>query len=198
MEEFLKYFLDGSTESAAVLAALASEGKSAAESIVGDFQGMREAQAPVADAFAQLEINATENLQNIAVCYKETVQEITNASNVDFTPFLQAVDTAFSNVGITLETAGKDAAEGLSTGISENAGQVESASAALGQTVVDTVRKVLDSHSPSQVMDEIGQGIPTGMSEGIKAKNPELESTVDSMAQTIVEKTEKNRSRRHE
>ena len=151
---------------------------------------MREAQAPVADAFAQLEINATENLQNIAVCYKETVQEITNASNVDFTPFLQAVDTAFSNVGITLETAGKDAAEGLSTGISENAGQVESASAALGQTVVDTVRKVLDSHSPSQVMDEIGQGIPTGMSEGIKAKNPELESTVDSMAQTIVEKTE--------
>lgn len=191
MEEFLKYFLDGSTESAAVLAALASEGKSAAESIVGDFQGMREAQAPVADAFAQLEINATENLQNIAACYKETVQEITNASNVDFTPFLQAVDTAFSNVGITLETAGKDAAEGLSTGISENAGQVESASAALGQTVVDTVRKVLDSHSPSQVMDEIGQGIPTGMSEGIKAKNPELESTVYSMAQTIVEKTEK-------
>lgn len=94
-------------------------------------------------------------------------------------------------MGITLETAGKDAAEGLSTGISENAGQVESASAALGQTVVDTVRKVLDSHSPSQVMDEIGQGIPTGMSEGIKAKNPELESTVDSMAQTIVEKTEK-------
>lgn len=189
IEAFARNFTDGSAESAAALAGLASASDEEIAQIIGSMQQVDTYKDSLATLFATLETDLTGSLDNIKSEYSAAIEEISGTSgNVDFSAFIEAVDAAFSDVGVTFQTIGSDAGTGLAEGISSSSGEASTQATAMAQGVVDAVRAALDSHSPSVVMDNIGQGVGEGLANGIEKNASMVSSAAEKMAQELTEK----------
>ena len=71
------------------------------------------------------------------------------------------------SAGPAMYQAGVDAAQGLAAGLKSQLASVDAAISQLAQSIVNTIKKALKSHSPSLVMAEIGLSIPQGVAMGI-------------------------------
>lgn len=72
------------------------------------------------------------------------------------------VSTSYSN-------AGTDAAKGFEDGILSEADSVDAAAGEIAQGALDTVKEVLEIHSPSKKMEGLGRYYDEGLGSGIKA-----------------------------
>ena len=189
IEAFARNFTDGSAESAAALAGLATASDDEIRQIMASMAQVDTYKDSLATLFATLETDLTGSLETIKTDYAAAIEEISGTgANVDFSAFIDAVDAAFSNVGVTFQTIGSDAGNGLAAGISASSGEASSQATAMAQAVVDAVRTALDSHSPSVVMDNIGQGVGDGLAQGIQKNASKVTSAAEQMGQQLTEK----------
>lgn len=77
---------------------------------------------------------------------------------------------------------GKDTIKGLVNGLKDGTISIVDIVSNIGKKIIDTIKKILDIHSPSRVMFEIGKFIVEGLVNGIKA----VISTVGDVAGHIV------------
>lgn len=188
IEKLAATFTTMSDDSAAALANLATASDEEIARIIASMSEVDAYKDTLAAIFAELDVDLQGSLDTLSQNYADTITEITGASgNIDFTPFLTAVETAFSDIGVTFETAGTDAGTGLATGIEGSQGQAEGAATAMAQAVIDATRAALQSHSPSQVMHEIGAGVPQGLADGIDETAPTAMSSIEALCQDIVD-----------
>lgn len=85
-----------------------------------------------------------------------------------------------------MEEKGKDTVDGYNQGISENASSSEKETKTWIQKVVEKVRSVLDSHSPSRVFKTIGKDTVDGFNEGIQNNQSKSITTASSFVNNIV------------
>ena len=189
IEAFARNFTDGSAESAAALAGLATASDDEIRQIMASMAQVDTYKDSLASLFATLETDLTGSLDTIKTEYAAAIEEISGTSgDVDFSAFIDAVDAAFSDVGVTFQTIGSDAGAGLAAGISASSGEASAQATAMAQAVVDAVRTTLDSHSPSVVMDNIGQGVGDGLAQGIQKNASKVTSAAEQMGQQLTEK----------
>lgn len=186
IEEFAKNFTDGSAESAAALAGLAQASDAEIQNIISSMAQVDAYKDQLSSVFAELNTDLSGSLETLKEDFAEAVQEITGAgSEVDFSGFIDAVDTAFSEVGVKFQTVGAEAGEGLAAGIGDGTGAAESQATAMGQAVVDAVRAALQSHSPSVVMQQIGQSAGEGLQLGLSESSDMVVEAAQQLGQTL-------------
>lgn len=192
IEEFARNFTDGSAESAAALAGLASASDEEIAQIIASMEQVDIYKDSLSSLFASLETDLTGSLDNIKTQYSDAIEEISGVgATVDFSAFIQAVDDAFSSVGVTFENIGTDAGSGLAAGIDASSGTASTSASAMAQAVIDAVRTTLDSHSPSVVMDNIGQGVSEGLAQGIDKQAAKVAASSERIAQQLTQNMEK-------
>ena len=176
---------DGSTESAGYLATIIEK----IEELGGSTEGMStDAETFVENfnaAFAKTEEAKTSFAETVAAIetdFDDTIAALEQAAGeVDFSGFTEALETAFSDVGVDFSSIGKDAGSGLATGITESSESVSFAASDMAQGAIDAARNTLDSHSDSRVMIEVGKDFVGGMVTGVKSRQSELENLIQDM-----------------
>lgn len=186
IEEFAKNFTDGSTESAAALAGLASASDEEIQNIMNSLAQVETYKDQLASVFGELDSDLRGSLSTLKDEFAETVQEITGAGeDVDFSGFIEAVDAAFSDVGVQFQTVGTQAGEGLAAGIGDGTGEAEAQATAMGQAVVDAVRSALQCHSPSAIMQTVGQNVGEGLQLGLLESSDMVIESAKQLGQTL-------------
>lgn len=187
VDEFLAKVADGSTESAAILLGLSTASDEEFAKVVAAMNRVGDNESKVTGDLALLRTNLTGELGLLAQEFENTVNTINHTTGeVDFGPFNDAVKTAFENVGAKFETIGSDTGLGLQNGITMSSGQVYGAANDMAQGIVDAVMTVLDEHSPSRVMHEIGENVNLGLAEGIDAESETVTDTAAELGEHVV------------
>lgn len=182
-------FADGSAESAAALQGLAGATDEEIARIISTMDQVSESRDTLAGNFAALNTNLTGAISGFADQYEAEVQRITGTTeNVDFGPFLKAVETAFSEAGAKLTTVGEDAAKGLSSGIETGSGEVLIAADTLGKGVIDALKTALDSHSPSRETEKIGEDADEGLAKGVSGHSDLVLNAADDLGSRLRER----------
>jgi hypothetical protein len=79
-----------------------------------------------------------------------------------------------------------DFVAGLVGGFMDGIAKVENAASNLAHAAIDAVRNIFKSHSPSQVMMDLGVGIPEGMAQGIaRGSNKAADASADMSADVM-------------
>lgn len=186
IEEFAKNFTDGSAESAAALAGLASASDDEIQNIMSSLAQVDSYKDQLSSVFAALNEDLSGSLSELKDKFAEAVQEITGAGeDIDFSGFIDAVDSAFSEVGVEFQTVGTQAGEGLAAGIGDGTGEAEAQATAMGQAVVDAVRSALQCHSPSAIMQQIGQNVGEGLQLGLVEGSDAVVESARQLGQTL-------------
>lgn len=98
---------------------------------------------------------------------------------------LSSVKGALAGAGTALIGAGRAIVDGLVAGIQGAAGRVTGAAKALVDKIPSTVKKLLNIHSPSKVMEYIGREIPNGLIKGMKSKNAKIRQATAALANDV-------------
>jgi TP901 family phage tail tape measure protein len=88
--------------------------------------------------------------------------------------------------GINLYAIGKNIIQGLARGISSMASAVVDRVRDIANSVTRTIRNVLDIHSPSRVMMEIGRYAVQGLIVGIESESSNLRKAAEKMSDALV------------
>lgn len=189
VERLAAKFSDGSEESAAALRALSGATDTEIAQIIATMDLTEEAKQNLAARFSSLDVDVSGTLAAIASEYEQTVLSINQETeNVDFTPFTDAVEAAFGEVGAIFEVVGTDIGSGLSKGIDSSTEEKVSWSAnAMGEEVLNAVKTVLDSHSPSKEMESIGEDAGTGLAQGLDNEKEHVHASAEALGADIVE-----------
>ncbi|MEU8035713.1 phage tail tape measure protein [Streptosporangium sp. NPDC049078] len=97
------------------------------------------------------------------------------------------IDAVFANAKTWLLQAGKDLLIGFINGVKAMAQEVVDTVSGITQKMVDTAKRVIDSHSPSKVFDQIGRWTMQGLIQGLTAEGANVESTVKDLVGKIKE-----------
>ncbi|MGA5764474.1 phage tail tape measure protein [Nonomuraea bangladeshensis] len=97
------------------------------------------------------------------------------------------VKAVFASAGTWLLQAGRDAIQGFINGVREKAQQAVDAVRGIGQSVIDAAKKVIDSHSPSKVFEQIGKWTVEGLVKGLRDNEQSAVDTVKGMVGKIKE-----------
>ena len=168
IDEFALNFTDGSAQSAAALAGLANASDEEIQRIIDAMHRTDEAREALSGIVGDLQVDLQGQLETITSDFEQMVTDINGAcTDADFSALVEAVATAFEDVGVQFQQVGADAGAGLAQGITLSTGEAATASTAAGQAVIDAMRDVLQCHSPSAVTIEIGQNTDEGLAQGI-------------------------------
>ncbi|WP_420768760.1 phage tail tape measure protein [Parageobacillus thermoglucosidasius] len=88
--------------------------------------------------------------------------------------------------GINLYSVGRNIIQGLARGISSMASAVVEKVRDIANSVTKTIRNVLDIHSPSRVMTEIGKYVVQGLVVGIESESGNLRKAAEKMSDALV------------
>lgn len=99
-------------------------------------------------------------------------------------PRVKKILEAFKSAGMAVFEIGKDIIMGLINGIKD--GSILDTIKDIGQTIIDTFKKIFDIHSPSRVMFDIGKNIIEGLLNGIKWIVDQVFGLVQHIGSTIV------------
>lgn len=80
--------------------------------------------------------------------------------------------------------------EGLAAGIDEQRSAVEDSSKAVAETPINTVEGILDTHSPSRVMEIIGENASVGLANGIIARQWDVIQAARAVAMSAIAELE--------
>ena len=120
------------------------------------------------------------------------IQGVKNAFSSGFSAIIGIVKTAvsniisaFGNLGSQLFTIGVQAVQGLANGIKSRISAVGTEARALASNVANSIRSVLDIHSPSRVTHALGEQAGQGLANGLKAKQSEVAKAAQATADTV-------------
>lgn len=85
----------------------------------------------------------------------------------------------------SMDTIGGNASAGLANGINARSGEAVAAAAALAAAVQATLQSVLQIHSPSRVMMQLGEYVTQGFAEGIESQLGLVNRAADRMTGSI-------------
>lgn len=94
---------------------------------------------------------------------------------------------ALGDVGAWLADVGRHVVEGLANGIKNAASLVTGAARFLAGLLPEWVRKTLDIHSPSRVMQALGEFAGAGFVKGIRGTQSEVQSASTSLADKVTD-----------
>lgn len=187
--DFARNFTDGSAESAAALAGLAIASDEEIRNIMASMEQVGSYKESLKNIFAALETDLTGSLTSIKEQYVSTIEEISGTgADVDFSAFTAAVESAFGDIGAKFETIGTEAGAGMSKGVEDSTDEVAAAGNKMGQAVLDAVREVLDSHSPSIAMEGIGKDADDGLAQGIDKNAETVTQSADDLGEKLTER----------
>lgn len=113
------------------------------------------------------------------------------AGNTRFiTPKLSSITDSIKNafdVSSEAETAGENTAKGFETGLSNIGSKIASTASDLANNVVGIFKSVLDIHSPSRVMFELGAYTTEGFKEGMESLYKPTELSIKDFGFGMVE-----------
>jgi len=137
-----------------------------------ELQGLRnETQREI----AQLRSEAASQLEMYASEFTEKVKGIRTGTKSEF----DALNEEMPQMGADLIT-------GLMSGLDRMSGALTEKARKLAQSVADTMKSVLDIHSPSRVMrDEVGKMIGAGLAEGIVDSTRRVQTALRLSAQQM-------------
>lgn len=92
------------------------------------------------------------------------------------------ITSALSGFGTLLVQSGVDLIQGLINGITSMIGSVIDTVSGVASTVVDTISGILDMHSPSRVMKELGGFVAEGFADGITEGTSKVTKAIADMA----------------
>lgn len=106
------------------------------------------------------------------------------------------VETLWGNVmdffrGIDLRQIGKDIIQGLINGIGSMASAVWEKAKSIASGIGDSIRETLDIHSPSRVMQKIGEWIGIGLANGMDNSRTEVKKSTDKMIDDLIKMNNK-------
>lgn len=120
------------------------------------------------------------------------MQGVKNAFSSGFSAIIGIVKTAvsniisaFGNLGSQLFTIGVQAVQGLANGIKSRISAVATEARNLASNVANSIRSVLDIHSPSRVTHALGEHAGQGLANGLKAKQSEVAKAAQATADTV-------------
>ena len=97
IDELAEKFMDGSADSKDALAELRGASDEEIEKLIASMDKTEQAKSDLAQRFADLAVDVPDELKKIADEFDSTVREINkDATEVDFAPFEESVDSAFS------------------------------------------------------------------------------------------------------
>jgi len=122
------------------------------------------------------------------------MQGVKNAFSSGFSAIIGIVKTAvsniisaFGNLGSQLFTIGVQAAQGLANGIKSRISAVGTEARNLASNVANSIRSVLDIHSPSRVTHALGEHAGQGLANGLKAKQSEVAKQAAQLSQQVID-----------
>ena len=92
------------------------------------------------------------------------------------------INQAFNNLPSTLEALGTEAMKGFINGLTENTDYMSDAIRTYIASMIDTFRSELDMHSPSRVLESLGDLSGTGFVDGFKSTIKDIRSAALKMA----------------
>ncbi len=102
----------------------------------------------------------------------------------------ESIKNAFTSIPEKMRTIGHDIMEGLKNGIRNRIDSIKEAASEAARAVEEKVKTVLDIHSPSRVMMELGKYTSQGLALGILEDIDKVEKAASLAAQTIKDITE--------
>lgn len=124
------------------------------------------------------------------------IQGVKNAFSSGFSTIIGIVKTAvsnivsaFGNLGSQLFTIGVQAVQGLANGIKSRISAVGAEARNLASNVANSIRSVLDIHSPSRVTHALGEHAGQGLANGLKAKQSEVAKQAAQLAKQVIDST---------
>ncbi|EOH1988422.1 phage tail tape measure protein [Campylobacter jejuni] len=124
------------------------------------------------------------------------IQGVKNAFSSGFSTIIGIVKTAVSNIisafgslGSQLFTIGVQAVQGLANGIKSRIESVGAEARNLASNVANSIRSVLDIHSPSRVTHALGEHAGQGLVNGLKAKQSEVAKQAAQLAKQVIDST---------
>ena len=122
------------------------------------------------------------------------IQGVKNAFSSGFSAIIGIVKTAVSNIisafgslGSQLFTIGVQAVQGLANGIKSRISAVGAEARALASNVANSIRSVLDIHSPSRVTHALGEHAGQGLANGLKAKQGAVNKEAEQLAKQVTD-----------
>ena len=122
------------------------------------------------------------------------IQGVKNAFSSGFAAVIGIVKTAvsniisaFGNLGSQLFTIGVQAVQGLANGIKSRISAVGAEARNLASNVANSIRSVLDIHSPSRVTHALGEHAGQGLANGLKAKQSEVAKQAAQLSQQVID-----------
>ena len=180
---------DGSVQSAGYLQTIITEIQNCANGTSKFADSAEEAVAKFNEAFQETnkaKETLSETMAAIQTDLKASLRELEKqAADVNFEGFENAVNTAFGNVGLDFQEIGNNMGIGLSDGIKESSGGVESAARETVSTANEAAKDEAGEHSPSTVWREIGQNLDEGLKEGIEEGASGVTSAASGMVSEL-------------
>ena len=84
-------------------------------------------------------------------------------------------------------SAGDSVAAGFAGGIERNMWRVNTAAGKLSQTAINKLKELLNIHSPSKVMEELGGYVTQGFAEGITDDLSDVEAAGEKLAKAVMD-----------
>lgn len=97
------------------------------------------------------------------------------------------IDSEFANISESMIKIGENVVTGLINGLNNKKRDLQAAASDLGNTVDNAVRKTLEIHSPSKVMEERGEQAGEGFVDGIESKTGDVKKASTDMGKAATD-----------
>jgi TP901 family phage tail tape measure protein len=140
--------------------------------------------------FNTLPSRLREKAHNMFESMRQGINEKMASVKQSATDIGESIKNAFTSIPGKMRTIGHDIMEGLKNGIRNRIDSIKEAASEAARAVEEKVKTVLDIHSPSRVMMELGKYTSQGLALGILEDIDKVERAASLAAQTIKDITE--------
>lgn len=125
---------------------------------------------------------------NVTTGFNSLKTSVTTAMNNVKTTITTIWDTIMAFFkGIDLTKVGSDIIGGLIKGIMGKAGELYEKAKGIANNIETTIRKALDTHSPSRKMQKVGHDVGDGLKKGLKDKEKEVKKSSKTLGEKVLE-----------
>ncbi|MBN6186401.1 phage tail tape measure protein [Aneurinibacillus sp. BA2021] len=173
----------------AVKATLSSIWKGISSFVTSAVNGMRNAVTAAWNSIRNSVINAAKSVWQAVTTQFKAMKDAVSST-------MKEVKTTIENIwknvvaffkGANLVSVGRDIIQGLITGIMGKAGELYNKAKEIANNIETTVRKALDTHSPSRKMQKVGHDVGDGLKKGLKEKEKEVKKSSQTLGEKILE-----------
>jgi len=134
------------------------------------------------------------DLQSAASFLELTAQMKKSGKDIDSDSqeMVKTILSAFEGLPGEMSDTGKETLLGIVKGLDDEIPELENASEMTADEIIDTIKEKLNIHSPSRVMQDVGQNVVQGLWNGINDNGGWLASNLAGWTQKIVDSLKSN------